>query len=51
MEALNRAIEKAFNHSHNDDNIDELLSCLGEELGCKRISIFEENEKGACDNT
>jgi len=51
MQALNSAIEKAFAHSENDNNIDELLTCLGEELGCKRISIFEENEDGACDNT
>lgn len=51
MQALNRAIEKAFAHSENDNNIDELLTCLGEELGCKRISIFEENEEGTCDNT
>ncbi len=51
MQALNRAIEKAFSHSENDNNIDELLLCLGEELGCRRISIFEENDKGTCDNT
>lgn len=51
MQALNRAIEKAFAHSENDNNIDELLSCMGEELGCKRISIFEENDEGTCDNT
>ncbi len=51
MQALNRAIEKAFAHTGGDDNIDELLACMGEELGCKRISIFEENEDGFCDNT
>ena len=51
MQALNRALEKAFAHTENSDNIDELLACMGEELGCKRISIFEENEKGFCDNT
>jgi len=51
MRALNRAIEKAFAHGEGDNNIDELLACMGEELGCKRISIFEENEEGACDNT
>lgn len=51
MDALNRAFEKAFLHSENDDSISELLSCMGEELGCERISIFEENEDGYCDNT
>ena len=51
MEALNQAFEKAFLHSERDDNIAELLSCMGEELGCIRISIFEENEEGTCDNT
>lgn len=49
MRALNRAIEKAF--VQNGEDIDEFLSCMGEELGCKRISIFEENEEGDCDNT
>lgn len=49
MRALNRAIEKAF--LQNGEDIDELLSCMGEELGCRRISIFEENEAGTCDNT
>ena len=51
MQAMNRAIEKAFAHSENDSGIDELLTCMGEELGCRRISIFEENEEGSCDNT
>ena len=51
MQALNRAIEKAFAHSEDNNNIDGLLACMGEELGCKRISIFEENEDGFCDNT
>ena len=51
MEALNKAFEKAFLHSERDDNISELLACMGEELGCIRISIFEEDEEGACDNT
>lgn len=51
MKALNRAFEKAFLHSAGDDNISELLACMGEELGCIRISIFEENEDGTCDNT
>ena len=51
MQALNKAIEKAFSHSQNDDNIDELLCCMDEEFGCSRISIFEENDQGSCDNT
>ena len=51
MQALNRAIEKAFAHSEGDNNISELLTCMGEELGCRRISIFEENDEGTCDNT
>lgn len=51
MKALNRAFEKAFLHSEKDNNISELLACMGEELGCKRISIFEENDEGTCDNT
>lgn len=49
MRALNRAIEKAF--LQNGEDIDELLRCMGEELGCRRISIFEENGEGTCDNT
>ena len=51
MQALNRAIEKAFAHTESDNNIDGILACMGEELGCSRISIFEENEEGFCDNT
>lgn len=51
MKALNRAFDKAFAHSEGDNNIAELLACMGEELGCDRISIFEENEEGTCDNT
>lgn len=51
MKALNRAFEKAFAHRSENDTIEELLSCMGEELGCDRISIFEENEAGFCDNT
>ena len=51
MQALNRAIERAFEHSEDDNNIDALLACMGEEMSCKRISIFEENDEGTCDNT
>lgn len=49
--ALNRAFEKAFSHKGDEDTIDELLSCIGEELGCDRISIFEESEDETCNNT
>ena len=42
MQALNRAIERAFAQTEGDSGIAELLACMGEELGCKRISIFEE---------
>lgn len=51
MKALNRAFDKAFSHNGDEDTIDELLMCMGEELGCDRISIFEKNEEGTCDNT
>lgn len=51
MEALNRAFKEAFSHSDEEDNIAGLLACMGQELGCDRISIFEENEEGSCDNT
>jgi hypothetical protein len=51
MDALNRAFEKAFLHSEGNDNISELIADLGEEMGCCRVSIFEENDEGTCDNT
>ena len=51
MKALNRAFEKAFLHSEVNDNIFELIACMGEEMGCVRVSIFEENDEGTCDNT
>ena len=51
MQALNRAIERAFEQSEGDNNIADLLACMGEEMGCMRISIFEENAEGTCDNT
>ncbi|MBQ9157590.1 MAG: EAL domain-containing protein [Eubacterium sp.] len=46
LEALNRAFEKAFAHSSKQRLLPELLSYLGEELVCDRISIFENNEEG-----
>lgn len=51
MKALNRAFDKAFSHREEGDSIGELLACMGEEMGCDRISIFEENDAGTCDNT
>ena len=51
MIALNRAFEKAFASNDDNDSVVELLACMGEELGCDRISIFEENTEGLCDNT
>lgn len=51
MKALNKAFEKAFLHSEGNDNIADLLASMGEEMGCERISIFEENEEGTYDNT
>ncbi|MBQ1490762.1 MAG: hypothetical protein IIZ39_02275, partial [Blautia sp.] len=51
MLALNRAFEKAFASNDDNDSVVELLACMGEELGCDRISIFEENSEGFCDNT
>ena len=51
MRALNKAFERAFEHSNEKDNIAELLGCMGEELGCDRISIFEVDEEKTCSNT
>ena len=51
MQALNRAIDRAFEQSEGSGNILDLLACMGEEMGCRRISIFEENAEGTCDNT
>lgn len=51
MQSLNRAFEKAFAHTATKETLKDLLSCLGEELGCDRISIFEINDDRTCDNT
>ncbi|MBQ9168200.1 MAG: EAL domain-containing protein [Oscillospiraceae bacterium] len=51
LNALNRAFEKAFAHTASRETLSDLLSCLGEELLCDRISIFEINADGTCDNT
>ena len=40
MLALNRAFEKAFASNDDNDSVVELLACMGEELGCDRISIL-----------
>lgn len=49
--ALNRAFEKAFAYTASRDTLLDLLRCLGEELGCGRISVFELNHNETCDNT
>ncbi|MBQ9009255.1 MAG: diguanylate cyclase [Clostridia bacterium] len=51
LNALNRAFEKAFSHTASRETLLDLLSCMGEELGCDRISIFELNMDRTCDNT
>ena len=51
MRALNRAFERALDHSDNRDNIAELLSCIGDELGCDRICVFEVDEENVCRKT
>ena len=43
LDALNRAFEKAFSHTASRETLLDLLGCMGEELGCDRISIFELN--------
>ena len=51
MKALNRAFERALDHSEKKDNIAELLSCIGEELSCDRICVFEVNDDRECAKT
>ncbi len=51
LSVLNRAFEKALAHTASRETLIDLLSCLGEELRCDRISIFEINPDGTCDNT
>ena len=51
MSALNRAFEKAFAHTATKETLMDLLACLGEELSCDRISIFECNIDNTWDNT
>ena len=51
LSALNRAFEKAFAHTATRETLKDLLACLGEEFSCDRISIFEINPDGTCDNT
>ncbi len=51
LESLNRAFQKAFSHADARQTMDDLLSCIGEELECQRISIFELRVDGTCDNT
>lgn len=51
MESLNRAFDKAFSHTASKESLRDLLECIGEELLCDRISIFELNMDRTCDNT
>ena len=51
VNALNRAFEKAFEHSATKGNLMELLECLGSELKCDRIAIFEFANDSTFSNT
>lgn len=51
LQSLNRAFQKAFSHAATRETMEDLLACLGEELNCRRISIFEARMDGTCDNT
>ena len=51
LESLNRAFQKAFSHAATRETMEDLLACIGEELNCRRISIFESRLDGTCDNT
>ena len=39
--SLSKAFEKAFEHTASEETLTDLLQCIGEELDCERISIFE----------
>ena len=51
MDALNRAFEKAFAHTATKETLMELLDCLGSELECDRIAIFEFANDATFSNT
>ena len=51
LQSLNRAFQRAFSHAATRETMEDLLACLGEELNCRRISIFEARLDGTCDNT
>lgn len=51
LQALNRAFEKAFMHTATEETLMGLLSHLGEEISCDRISIFEIHDETFFDNT
>lgn len=51
LESLNRAFQKAFSHTNTNETLEDLLSCLGAELECERISIFEQGADGSFDNS
>ena len=51
MHALSRAFEKAFAHTATKETLMDLLECLGEEIECDRISIFEYESGSTLANT
>ncbi|MBQ6384575.1 MAG: EAL domain-containing protein [Lachnospiraceae bacterium] len=51
LDALNRAFEKAFAHTATKETLEDLLACIGEELSCDRIAIFEVSSDRVLDNT
>lgn len=51
LESLNRAFRKAFSHSDSRGALPDLLACLGPELSCDRIRVFELGADGAFDNS
>ena len=51
LESLNRAFQRAFLHTETGETPESLLSCLGTELECVRICVFEPAPDGSFDNT
>lgn len=51
LDSLNRAFEKAFAHAATQETLLDLLGCIGSELHCDRIAIFEIGPNRTCDNT
>ncbi|MBQ9015239.1 MAG: sensor domain-containing phosphodiesterase [Firmicutes bacterium] len=51
MDTMNRIFRRAFERITEKESMEELLECIGEELCCDRVSIFELHEDGFYDNT